>query len=167
MYKIDRAVHRIVTAEFLSKRVGSGKYGRSVWIRYCDYMLAQGYHVELYEAQETVSKYITVHAGGDLSFKVRFSDHPPSRLRMLESDVKMCVGYSTDGNRYTLDDAIAACLRWFNIDGYPYEGIREEDRSASSKLGKEKQNKNEEEGIWGDPRQMVLFTERTLTDNRI
>lgn len=110
MYKKDRSVNRIVTYEFLDKRIGSGKYGISAWIKYCTFMLNRGYKVELYEAKETVSKYITVYSGHDLSFKVRFSDHPPSKQRMVESDVKMVVGIGS----HKLDEAIQHTLNWFD-----------------------------------------------------
>jgi len=158
MFKTDRAVNRVVTKEFLDKRVGIAKFGRSVWVRYCDFMLARGYKVELYEPKETVSKYVTVFGNFDLTYKVRFSTHPPSSRRMLESDVKMVVGYSLDGKTYTLNDAIEATLRWFDIEGYPNEGIRESDRSTCGAMGKEAAHQTKEEGERGAPRQMVLFT---------
>lgn len=142
MYKTDRAVHRLVTREFLDRRVGNGKYGRSVWVRYCDVMLDQGYAVEIYEAKDTVSKYITVTGNFDITYKVRFSNHPPSYVRMLDSDVNMVVGYSRDGIRWTLEDAIIATLKWFDVDN---ERARESNRETSGKLGEEAAYQNEEE----------------------
>jgi hypothetical protein len=99
-----------------------------------------------------------VYGNFDLKFKVRFSTHPPSRLRMLESDVCMCVGYSLDKIPHTLDDAIAATLRWFDVEGYPNERIRKSDRGAGCALGKEKKNKDKEKREGGTTGQMVLFT---------
>lgn len=127
----------IVTEEFLRQRVGSGIVGVSKWIQFCRFMLKRGYKVTLYEAQQTVSKYVTVHHL-DKTYTVRFSNHKPNKYRELNGDCDMFVGITHTGAR-TVNDAIRVCLR--RMEGE----IRGNGRSQAGALAEEAQDKMGEE----------------------
>lgn len=107
-----KAVNLPVTKEFLDRRVGDGRYGRSMWVRFCDFMLDKGFTITLYEAQKTYSKYITLWKDGK-AFKVRFSNHKPIMERELAGDCDFFVGVCHTKTTTTRDAAIAA-LNYFN-----------------------------------------------------
>lgn len=64
------------------------------YLRFCEYLIEHGYHVTLYEARKTNSKYVTVSLPGEpgWSYRVRYSDHPPISLRELRGDCDFFVG---------------------------------------------------------------------------
>lgn len=78
-------------------------------------MLAQGLTLTLYEARETVSKYITV-TDGKLRFRVRFSNHRPHVQREMKKDCDVFVGVSHSGCVNTAE-AIRATLAHFGKGG--------------------------------------------------
>ena len=86
----DRAKNQIIDQAFLGRRAAhSAYYGykKQKWIEFCEVMLAEGYQVSLYEARETVSKYVTVTDPIlGVGFKVRFSNHKPIKQREVERD---------------------------------------------------------------------------------
>lgn len=92
-----------------SKRLG---YQKQKWVHFCEIMLAAGFDLYLYEAQRTVSKYITI-TDGFKSFKVRFSDHRPIAERESRGDCDFFVG-RTNLAVTTTEDAIGAVGRFFN-----------------------------------------------------
>lgn len=108
----------IVTKNFLDGRIGSGKLGVSMWIRFCDFMLDKGFKVELYEAQRTNSKYVTVSKGAK-SFKVRFSNHKPILQRELNGDCDFFVGVNNTHTTTTRDAAVAVREYFGGFDGCP------------------------------------------------
>ena len=69
-----------VNSQFLQIRIDRAKdYPKAKWIEFCEEMLSRGYTVELREARESVSKYITVWNLGK-SFCVRFSNHGAHKI---------------------------------------------------------------------------------------
>jgi hypothetical protein len=106
-----------VTQDFLDKRHAFSEargYAKSKWIVFCETLLAAGFHLTLYEARETLSKYVTVSDGNE-RFLVRFSNHRPNKSRELAGDCDFFVGVTHTGVR-TTDDALAAVSRHFGID---------------------------------------------------
>lgn len=106
-----------VTKNFLFQRVSDAKakgYEKAKWIEFCEKMLAEGYHVKLYEARKTVSKYVTVIFPHDPSqkFKVRFSNHRPIKHREVSGDCDFFVGVTNLGVT-TTDQAVKATLEYF------------------------------------------------------
>lgn len=79
-------------------------------------LVAAGFHLELYEARQTKSKYITVRREGDWSrsYKVRFSDHKPIHYREMAGDCDFFVGVTHTGTRNT-HDAINAVCNFFGV----------------------------------------------------
>lgn len=170
MCRTDRSVHREVTEEFLKKRVGNGQYGVSIWIKFCRYFLERGFYVELYEAKETVSKYITVHGNFDITFKLRFSNHPPSRHRMVDSDVNYWFGRNPAVSHFNhLQHAIEATMQYFRVDEEYAElqkaRARHREQSREVRKAAEDQSKGEIQG--GAVGQMVLFPEGAPVHHRI
>lgn len=117
MSKIKRpkkAINRQVTKEFLQHRekyaVFLG-YKKQKWVEFCEEFLSRGYNIELYEAQRTVSKYVSV-IRGDKRFKVRFSNHKPINARELRGDCDCFVGI-TNLKTITSTMAIAKTLDFF------------------------------------------------------
>ncbi len=84
-----------VTTSFLNSRI-SPRYGKQKWIEFCEHLLNDGFELSLYEARETVSKYITVKHNGR-EFKVRFSNHMPNKTRELNGDCDLFVGKTHKG----------------------------------------------------------------------
>lgn len=108
-----KATNDIVTQEFLDdrcRRSSDAGYEKAKWITFCECMLAQGYDVELYEARETFSKYITCW-NGPMSYKVRFSNHRPNKQRELMKDCDYFVGWTHTGVR-TTEMAIEATIKY-------------------------------------------------------
>lgn len=132
----------LVTEALLRQRVGSGKLGVSKWIQYCRFMLAAGYTVHLYEARQTVSKYVTTSHGG-AQYVVRFSNHKPNKRREMNHDCDMFVGVTHTGSR-TMDDAIRVCLR--RLEG---DKAGNYSREQVDKVAKEEQDKAQEEELRG------------------
>jgi hypothetical protein len=108
----DRAVNKHVDQSFLDHRYGriADKYPKQKWIVFCEEMLRQGYDVFLYEATQTVSKYITVKKSRRI-FKVRFSDHKPIKHRESSGDCDFFVG-RTNISVTTTDQAIQAVIEF-------------------------------------------------------
>jgi hypothetical protein len=77
-------------------------------------MLAKGLIVSLYEAKETVSKYVTVSSPECGEFKVRFSNHKPSRYREAHQHCDFFVGYNNFCTTST-QQAIFATLNKFGM----------------------------------------------------
>lgn len=101
--------HGLLEARYERSRVKG--YSKQKWIVFCEAMLAMGFHVTLYEARRTFSKYITVSAAGRF-YKVRFSNHRPIRAREEANDCDFFVGVCNHTTT-TTDDAIAAVKDYF------------------------------------------------------
>jgi hypothetical protein len=91
-------------------------YTKSVWpvpkyISFCRKALEAGYRVKLYEAQRTVSKYVTVRYH-KYTYKVRFSNHKPLLEREKQKDCNFFVGI-TNLRTTTSDMAWAAMTKFF------------------------------------------------------
>ena len=97
----------LVTPELLQARIGSGIMGISKWIRFCQFFMERGFEVRLYEATNSVSKYVTLTRKGS-SFKVRFSNHMPIERREANRDCDFFVGVTHYGITRARDAAIAA-----------------------------------------------------------
>lgn len=109
--KRDKATDLTLNHEYLSRRV-SPKFGKQKWIEFAEFLLNQGFTVKLYEARQTVSKYLTV-IRDDKQFKVRFSDHKPILARESKGDCDFFVGV-TNLSRTTTTQAIMATLDFFS-----------------------------------------------------
>lgn len=108
---MHKAKGLIVTSDFLQGRYApavKAGYAKPQWARFCEEMMSRGFSVTLYEARETKSKYVTV-TQGNRSFKVRFSDHPPSRFKERNKFCDFFVGWNNFSVAST-DDAIDATL---------------------------------------------------------
>ena len=95
--KMKKADNKNVDIKFLQYRfevaVNSGYPKKAKWIEFCETLLDEGYTLRLYEARETVSKYITISkSGSPLTFKVRFSNHRPIHSREVQKDCDFFVG---------------------------------------------------------------------------
>lgn len=117
--KPKKATNKIVDIGYLRSRASyleSGGFKKSKWIVFCEEMLRLGLVCELYEARQTVSKYITVRLPEDRrkSFKVRFSDHKPIYHRELEGHCDFFVG-RTNLKITTTQQAIAAACEFFSV----------------------------------------------------
>lgn len=106
-----------ITARDVHKRkarsFGMGYAEPPKWIQFAEAMLKDGYKVAVKETGHTFSKYVTVHGAGDVTFKVRFSDHKPIKHRELEGDCDFFVGVTHTGVR-TTTMAIEAVKEFFN-----------------------------------------------------
>lgn len=89
-----------------SDRAKKHKFPIPKWVLFCKAMLEAGYTLHMYEAKTTVSKYITVSRGAK-QYRVRFSNHKPSRFREFAGDCDFFVGITHTGVR-TWEDAIKA-----------------------------------------------------------
>lgn len=110
-----KATNLPLTPEYLEDRAnGMVKAGYEVpkWIVFCQVMLRDGYGVTLYEARQTVSKYVTVSKPGLGKFKVRFSNHQPIKQRELCGDCDFFVGIA-NLRTTTTGQAIAATREYF------------------------------------------------------
>lgn len=92
-----------------SRRLG---YEKQKWVFFCETLLERGYEMTLYEARQTVSKYITVRKDGK-TFKVRFSDHKPIAHREANGDCDFFVGRTNLGISNT-HNALHAVESFFN-----------------------------------------------------
>jgi hypothetical protein len=102
-----------VTQEFLDERVArAAAWPKAKWIIFCETLMTQGFRVELYEARETVSKYVTISKMGK-SFKVRFSNHKPIKHRQMKGDCDFFVGVS-HSLVTTTNDALKAVHEYFS-----------------------------------------------------
>ena len=111
---LHKATNIAVTLDFLKQRsdraVASG-YEKQKWVTFCETLIARGFHLSIYEARKTVSKYITVSKSGR-HFKVRFSNHKPIKGRELSGDCDFFVGWTHTGKR-TTEDALVAVDEFF------------------------------------------------------
>jgi len=94
------------------KAVFSG-YQKPKYIEFCEDALSLGLEVYIYEARKTRSKYVYL-SRINKRFKVRFSNHKPSRLKQAECDSDFYVGVSHEGVT-TTSDAIEAVRDYFKI----------------------------------------------------
>jgi len=103
-----------VTQEYIDKRAANYAekgYPKTKWMEFCEWALREGYGVRLYEARQTCSKYVTLDRGPK-SYKVRFSNHLPTRERELNGDCDFFVGITHTGKR-TTEDAMEAVESFF------------------------------------------------------
>ena len=107
----------LVTEQFLLSRMPRKKKDTQKWVQFCLRMMKAGLTVHLYEARQTLSKYLTV-SHGDRSFKVRFSDHAPNYNREVEGDCEFFVGV-TNLDTTTTGQAMQATLRHFGLRTRP------------------------------------------------
>lgn len=114
-----KAHNEIVTQRLLNERhawaIRLG-YTKQKWVYFCEQLLKYDYELKLYEAQNTVSKYITVKKG-DYFFKVRFSDHKPIQEREINGDCDFFVGRTNLGIT-TTEDALLAVGKYFYSKGF-------------------------------------------------
>jgi hypothetical protein len=97
-----KITHEPLTWDILSRRFEiSRKKGftqKQKWIVFSELLLSKGFSLTLYEARQTVSKYITVtKPGSTKTFKVRFSNHMPGKSRVYNTDCDLFVGRSQRG----------------------------------------------------------------------
>lgn len=104
-----KATNIKVTHDYLKTKVTS-KYAKQKWIEFCEHLINDGFELSLYEARQTVSKYITVSHNGR-SFKVRFSNHLPIKQRELSGDCDLFVGKTHTGVINT-KTAILQVYKW-------------------------------------------------------
>lgn len=110
-----KANNAIVTPALLQQRAAWSKqlgHEKQKWVMFCETLLERGYNLTLYEARQTVSKYITVRKG-DKKFKVRFSNHMPILAREANGDCDFFVGRTNLGISNT-HNALHAVERYFN-----------------------------------------------------
>jgi len=113
MSKNRKATHDTMSLDYLERRAKNaerGGYQKPRWIEFCEDMLRRGYHVRLYEARQTFSKYITV-LFRKRSFKVRFSNHKPCKQKEANRDCDFFVGITHFGVTRT-EDAIKATVEF-------------------------------------------------------
>jgi hypothetical protein len=113
-----KATNAKVTPKFLELRYEmarvKGYEQKAKWIVFCEILLAAGFKLSIYEARQTVSKYITV-SDGNQSFKVRFSNHRPIKHRELAGDCDFFVGWTHTGVR-TTEQALEAVAAFFGTE---------------------------------------------------
>lgn len=122
MKRPKKAVDRVVTPEFLAERAKFAKslgFPKQQWVLFCEALLNRGYTMTLYEAKQTVSKYITVRRDNK-KFKVRFSDHKPIARRELTGDCDFFVGVTHLGVT-TAEQAYHATRKYFEGRRRPQE----------------------------------------------
>lgn len=110
-----KATNCNISRELLNQRVAYSKklgYGKQKWVEFCEVMLDNGLKCSLYEARQTVSKYITVKDTAGKTFKVRFSNHKPIKEREVSNDCDFFVGM-THLKTTTTQQAISATLSFF------------------------------------------------------
>lgn len=114
-----KATNRLLSTDYLKNRaeglIAAG-FPKSKWIYFCEEVMRLGFHVELYEARQTKSKYCTVFLPENRrrQYKVRFSDHKPIHRRELAGDCDFFVGVTHTGTRNT-HDAINAVCNFFGV----------------------------------------------------
>lgn len=100
--------------EYLSTRekntINAG-YSSPKWIGYCRSLIESGLRVQMYEAKQTVSKYI-YSSNGVKVYKVRFSNHKPNFTRQQKQDCDFFVGVS-HGIVTKTEDALKATIEFF------------------------------------------------------
>lgn len=114
---MKKSKNKRITQNFLDIRVKqaeAGGWGKAKWIEFCERLMSEGFYLKLYEAQRTVSKYITVINPRDSShtFRVRFSNHKPIKHRESSGDCDFFVG-TTHLGVTTTDQAIKATIIFF------------------------------------------------------
>lgn len=122
-----KAYHRILTRGYLDYRYPPAGPYNPKWVQFCRTMLGHGFTVVLYEARETVSKYVTVERDGK-QFKVRFSNHKPSRYKERNRFCDFFVGIN-HGSITTTAQAVTATLRHFGVpcaDPPPPQSLNEQ-----------------------------------------
>lgn len=105
-----------LTADYLERRATASiakGYTKQKWIEFCETLLAEGYHLKLYEAKNTVSKYVHVQRGGK-RFKVRFSNHKSAAHRENAGDCDYYVGVGHKGTTTTAM-ALEAVRKHFGV----------------------------------------------------
>ncbi len=113
--RMSKATNKPLTLSYLKSREDNTKAGgwpTPKWIEFSKVMMANGLTVILYEARQTVSKYVTV-TDGTRQFKVRFSNHKPIQEREAKGDCDFFVGRTHFGVT-TTSQAIAAVAKFFN-----------------------------------------------------
>jgi len=105
-----KATDLLVTYRFLEDRAAyltANDWPVSKWILFARDLLEAGYTVRLYEARNTVSKYLTISdtPSGQPPVKVRFSNHKPGQAREAEADSDFYVGQVNNGPYQTTADA--------------------------------------------------------------
>lgn len=115
--KYQKLAHHTLTWEILNTRYekskAKGYTQKQKWIVFSEVLLSKGFELRLYEAKQTVSKYITVtKPGEEKQFKVRFSDHMPADQRVYTNDCDLFVGKSQLGWINT-DQALNIVLNHF------------------------------------------------------
>jgi hypothetical protein len=112
-----KATNLRIDAQYLADRaiaLERAGYPKSKWIGFCELMLTYDLTVELYEARQTVSKYVTLTNGNGRRYKVRFSNHRPIHARELGGDCDFFVGV-TNLRVTTTEHAVAAALAHFGL----------------------------------------------------
>src|SRR5690606_17959069 len=83
MKRPKKAARAKINKEFLNRRIQWSEnlgYGKQKWVYFCEVLIERRFQLELYEARQTVSKYITIRKNNK-TFKVRFSNHKPCKNR--------------------------------------------------------------------------------------
>jgi len=93
------------------KKYQASKYNLAKWLNFCEVMHSNGFKTYVYEAKRTVSKYIYV-VKEKKRFKVRFSNHKPSKKSEFIMDCDFFVGVTRRRTTNTTD-AIFATLKFF------------------------------------------------------
>lgn len=95
-WKPIKVVNDFLTPEFCARRAAIAQrqgYEVPKYISFARILLAEGFRLQMYEAQRTVSKYLTVSVEGfRKTYKVRFSNHKPIRQREIAGDCDFFVG---------------------------------------------------------------------------
>lgn len=106
----------LIDTVFLERRAKSclaKGFTKQKWISFCEVLLEKGFTIKLYEARETVSKYITIYQN-DKYYRVRFSNHKPNYSREKNKDCDFFVGVTHTGVR-TTNDALKAIGDFYGI----------------------------------------------------
>ena len=122
-----------VTIEFLhdrATRATAGGYETPRWIQFCRILLNEGFELTMYEAQRTVSKYISVYKPNSKPFKVRFSNHKPIPHRELAGDCDFFVG-RTNLRVSTTAMALAAVRKYFSETRREHDNIQSQRDSGT------------------------------------
>lgn len=114
-----KANNRKVNHDFLANRVRHAQnlgFQKQRWVFFCEVMMKAGLDCYLYEARQTLSKYITVKKPDDCSqaFKVRFSNHKPIKHRETAGDCDFFVGHTHLGIQNT-EQAIEKTFAFFGV----------------------------------------------------
>lgn len=112
-----RAHNENVTPKFLEMRAKlcmEKGYPKQKWIWFCEELLERGFEVNLYEAKNTFSKYLTVQRPGanEKTYRIRFSNHAPNENKERMADCDFFVGH-TNFTITTALDALRSTLSFF------------------------------------------------------